>query len=151
MQPIDFLRAALIGLGVLVGTLVASVPMVAFYAYVINPGQAQAVYDAAAQRIAPWSSHIVGPLLFLWWNYRGALRVPARRVTAFALAGIGFYFAFDMATVPLFGLTFSRVLTITFFLSLAAKASGALLGGMLGQKRSRAQTRMHSVEGSTNG
>lgn len=43
MQKIDLLRAALVGVGVLVGTLLASIPMVAVYAHLINPGQPQAV------------------------------------------------------------------------------------------------------------
>lgn len=145
MRPIDFLRAALIGVGVLVGTLIASVPMVAVYAYLINPGQAQAVYDAAAHRIAPWSSHIVGPLLFLWWNYRGSVRAPTRNATAFALIGIACYFVADMATVPMFRLTFSSVLTMTFFTSLAAKAAGALIGARLGQRRVHANSGMRAA------
>lgn len=138
MQPADFLRAALLGLGVLVGTLLASIPMVAVYAYFINPGQPQAVYDAAAQWIAPWSSHILGPLLFLWLNYRAASRNPRRPALVFALAGIVAYAVLDMASVVLFGLTFATALTVTFFVSLAAKTAGALLGAHLGRRRSMA-------------
>lgn len=151
MQPTDFLRAALVGVGVLVGTLLASIPMVAVYAYLINPGQPPAVYDAAAQRIAPWSSHIVGPLLFLWWNYRGALRVPRRNATAFAISGIAAYFVADMISVPLFGLTFSSVLTVTFFVSLSVKSAGALLGARLGAMRSRANAGVQVTPEQSNG
>lgn len=147
MQPVDYLRAALVGVGVLVGTLVASVPAV--YAHVINPGQPQPVYEAAAQWIAPWSSHIVGPLLFLWWNYRGAVRWPQRHSMAFAWAGIAGYLIADVASVVIFGLTFSAVLTVPFFVSLSAKTAGALLGARLGKGRSDSQ--VLAIQGRTNG
>jgi hypothetical protein len=136
MQPVDFLRAARLGIGVLLATLLASIPMVAVYAYVINPGQPQAVYDAAARWIAPWSSHIIGPLLFLWFNYRGAVRHPTRQAIPFALAGMVGYVIADLASVPVFGLTFASVLTGTFFRSLAVKTAAALLGAHLGARRS---------------
>ncbi|MBL0940874.1 MAG: hypothetical protein IBJ03_18425 [Gemmatimonadaceae bacterium] len=138
MQPIDFLRALALGLVVLVGTLLASVLMVAFYAYVINPGHSQDVYNAAALWIAPWASHVFGPLLFFWGNYRGAVRKPQRNAIAFACASIVGYVILDMASVPLFGTTFATVLTLTFFLSLGGKTVGALLGAWLGGRaRSR--------------
>jgi hypothetical protein len=137
MQPIDFLfRAAGVGVAVLVVTLAASFPMVAVYAHVINPGQPQAVYDAAALWIAPWSSHIVGPLVFLWWNHRGAVRRPQRPAFAFALAGIAWYLVFEMASLAVFALKPSDVLTVTFFISLAGKTAGALLGARWGQRPS---------------
>jgi hypothetical protein len=136
MPPIDFMfRAALVGVGVLVVTLAASVPMVAVYAHVINPGQPQSVYDAAALWIAPWSSHIVGPLSFLWWNYRGALKRPNRPAIVFALAGIAWYVVADLSSVALFDLSLSTVLTPTFFISLAVKTTGALLGARYGQRK----------------
>ena len=137
MQPIDFLRALALGLVVLIGTLLGSVLMVAFYAYVINPGHPQAVYNAAAVWIAPWASHVLGPLLFLWGNYRGAVRKPQRNAMAFAGASIIGYVILDMASVPLFGTTFATVLTLTFFLSLGGKTAGALIGAWLGGKARR--------------
>ncbi len=136
MPKNDLLRAALMGVGVLVGTLLASIPMVAVYAHLINPGQPQAVYDAAAQWIAPWSSHIVGPLLFLWWNYRGARRRPDRPAIAFAWCSVAAYVIADLASAVLFGLSLSSVLTTSFFVSLSVKTSGALLGARLGKARS---------------
>jgi hypothetical protein len=151
MPPIDWFRAALVGVGVLVGTLIASVPMVAVYAHVINPGQPQAVYGAAAQWIAPWSSHIVGPLLFLWWNYRSAVRRRQARALTFASAGIAWYLVVEMGSVVLFGLNFSTVLTVTFFLSLSAKTAAALLGAWLGQGQSHPNADALAREGHTNG
>jgi hypothetical protein len=140
MHPLDFLRAALVGVGVLVVTLLASIPMVAVYAHFINPGQPQAVYDAAALWIAPWSSHVIGPLLFLWWNYRGAVRRPERNAIAFAGASIVSFMIADVASVVPFGLTLSSALTGTFFLSLSVKTAGALLGARLGMQRSSPQS-----------
>lgn len=40
-----------------------------------------------------------------------------------------------MGSVVLFGLTFSTVLTVTFFVSLSAKTAAALLGAWLGQQQ----------------
>lgn len=140
MQPVDYLRAALVGVGVLVVTLLASIPMVAVYAHFINPGQPQAVYDAAALRIAPWSSHVIGPLLFLWWNYRGAMRRPGRNAIAFAGASVVCFVLADVASVVPVGLTIASALTRTFFLSLCVKTAGALLGARLGMQRSIPQS-----------
>lgn len=135
MQPIDFLRAAAVGLCVFIGTILGSVLMVAVYAHLINPGHPQEFYNAAAQWIAPWSSHAVGPLLFFWLNYRGALRRPHRKAMAFAGACIACYVIIDMASVPLFGVSFSTVLTWTFLLSLCGKTAGALLGAWIGVRK----------------
>lgn len=137
MPPLDFLRALFVSLGVFLGTLLLSIPMVAFYAYVIEPGHPREFYDAAAQRIAPWSSHLAGPLLLFWMNLRGAMRRPQRNATFFAWATIAGYVAIDLASVPLFSIAFSAVLTLTFAASLAGKAAGALAGARLGAQWSR--------------
>lgn len=109
--------------------------MVAVYAYFINPGQPQSVYDAAAQWIAPWSSHVIGPLLFLWLNHRAAARNPSRPAMVFALAAVAAYAILDLSSVVLFGLSFATVLTTTFLVSLTAKTSGALVGAYLGRRQ----------------
>lgn len=140
MKRIDLLRAAGIGFAVFIGTLLLSVPMVAFYSFVINPGHPQEFYNEAAKWIAPWSSHVFGPLIFLLLNYRGARKRPERNAMTFALATVLAYLLIDLASVPMFGIAFSTVLTGTFFISLAVKTAGALLGAALGQRQQRPST-----------
>lgn len=78
MKPIDYVKALVVAVAVLAITLAASFPMVAFYAYFIEPGHPQEFYNAAAQWIAPWTSYILGPLCFFAFNYWLARRSPAR-------------------------------------------------------------------------
>jgi hypothetical protein len=54
MNLSDVFKAIGVAFLVLVITLAASYPMVAFYAYVIEPGHPQSFYTDAAQWIAPW-------------------------------------------------------------------------------------------------
>jgi len=135
MNTRDYGRSVLVGFAVFAGTLLLSIPMVAVYAYLINPGHPQEFYNRAATWIVPWSSHIGGPLLFFWLNHRGAVRNPQRNAVAFAWATIVSYLVIDLLSVPLFGLTLSGVVTMRFAASLAVKSAAALAGGILGSRR----------------
>jgi hypothetical protein len=133
MKPIDYLKAAGVALAVLTLTVAASFPMVFFYATFIEPGHPQAFYNEAAKWIAPWSSHVLGPILFFAFNHRLARRNAERNAMAFAAATIGMYVLID------FGMTLpfahaSAFLTPTVALSLAAKLTGALAGAWLGAR-----------------
>lgn len=128
LKPVDYAKALAVAVAVLVVTLAASFPMVAFYAYFIEPGHPQAFYTDAAQWIAPWSSHVLGPLLFFGFNFWLARRNPARNAVAFAVAAIVAYVIVDVGLVFLGGYDIRAVLTPVFGLSLAAKLAGALLG-----------------------
>lgn len=134
MKTIDLARAAGVGFTVFAATLLFSIPMVAFYSFVIEPGHPQEFYNDAAKWIAPWSSHVLGPLLFCWLNYRGARKHPAPNAFAFALMTLAAYLIIDLASVPMFGIAFSTVLTSAFFISLTVKTAGALVGAKLGAK-----------------
>lgn len=133
MKPIDYLKAAGLGLAVMALTIAASFPMVFVYATFIEPGHPQAFYNESAKWIAPWSSHILGPILFFAFNYSLARRRPERNASAFAVATIGLYILID------FGMSLVFVPAIAFFrpavaLSLVAKLSGALAGAWLGKR-----------------
>jgi hypothetical protein len=137
MKPIDYLKAAGVALAVLTLTVAASFPMVFFYATFIEPGHPQEFYNEAARWIAPWSSYVLGPILFLGINYLLARRNAGRNALMFAAATIGMYVLID------FGMTLpfapaSAFLTPTVAISLAAKLVGALAGARLGTGRREA-------------
>lgn len=139
MSAIDFVKALGVAIATLAITLAASFPMVAFYAFFIEPGHPQEFYNEAAQWIAPWSSHVLGPLIFFASNFWLARRTPERNAMLFAAATIVLYAVVDLSTWPMMGLPISSALTVTFALSLCAKAAGAVLGAYLGsQSRAKA-------------
>ena len=131
MRPADYVKAAGVGFAVMVLTMAASYPMVSFYAAVIEPGHPQEFYADAAQWIAPWSSHILGPILFFAFNYWLARRNRARNAAAFAVASIGLYALVDFGLMALFA-PLSAFLGMTPALSLVAKLVSALAGAYLG-------------------
>jgi hypothetical protein len=134
MRAMDFVKALGVAIATLVITLAASFPMVAFYAFFIEPGHPQEFYNEAAQWIAPWSSHVLGPLVFFAFNFWLARRSPERHATLFAAATVVFYAVVDLSTLPMMGLPIAAALTATFGLSLCAKAAGAFLGAYLGSQ-----------------
>jgi hypothetical protein len=134
MKPIDFAKAFGVAFASLLITMAASFPMVTFYAYFIEPGQSQEFYTEAAQWIAPWSSYILGPIVFFAFNYWLARRSPERNAAVFAVATIGFYLAIDLSFVPIMGLDIGIFLTAGMAFWLAVKLAGALLGAHLGSR-----------------
>lgn len=138
MKGADFLKALGVAIATTVITLAASFPMVAFYAFFIEPGHPQDFYTAAAQWIAPWSSHVLGPLVFFAFNFWLARRSPARNAMLFAAATIVLYVIVDLSTLPMMGLPIASARTLTHGLSLCVKAAGSFLGAYLGS-RSRAK------------
>lgn len=142
MKAIDFIKALGVAIAVLGLTLAASFPMVAFYAFVIEPGHPQSFYNDAAQWIAPWSSHILGPVLFFLLNFWMARRSPGRNAMLFAAATIILYAVVDLSTLPMMGLPIAAALTVPVGLSLLGKAAGAFLGAHFGVRaRARASMR----------
>jgi hypothetical protein len=121
-------------LAVLVITLAASYPMVAVYAWLIEPGHPQEYYVEAAQWIAPWSSHVLGPLVFFTLNYWLARRQPRRHALLFAVATVVAYVVIDFGALMLMDVPLSLRAALVMSISLAAKLLGALLGGWLGSR-----------------
>lgn len=78
MTASGFFKALGVAVATLAITLAASFPMVAFYAFFIEPGHPQEFYNEAARWIAPWSSHVIGPMVFFAFNYWLAARSPRR-------------------------------------------------------------------------
>lgn len=65
MQALDYLKAFGVSLLLLVSNVLIAFGVMAVYGHLIDPGHDQAYYEAAALRIAPWSSVVAGAALFL--------------------------------------------------------------------------------------
>ena len=133
----DFLKAFGAAFAVLVLTLAASYPMVAVYAWLVAPGQPQEFYISAAQWIAPWSSHVLGPILFFAFNYWLARRRPEHNAAVFAAVSIAAYVLIDLGLLALMNVEIAPGALLTMSLSLAGKLAAALLGAWAGSRRAR--------------
>lgn len=134
LKRIDFAQAFGVALASLFITMAASFPMVAFYAYIIESGQPQEFYTDAAQWIAPWSSYLLGPIVFIALNYWLARRTVRRNAVVFAVATIGFYLLIDLSFIPVMGLDPRIFLTTGMAFWLGVKLAAALLGAHLGSR-----------------
>ncbi|MXY89512.1 MAG: hypothetical protein F4Y89_03120 [Gammaproteobacteria bacterium] len=133
MKLAEFAIALGVAVFVLVFTLAASFPMVAVYAYLIEPGHPPEFYSEAATWIAPWSSYILGPIAFFCCNYwlvkSGRVQIPLR----FAASTIGFYLLVDWGLLGLLlNIPFGSYVTAAVMLSLAVKVIAAFWGAKLG-------------------
>lgn len=137
------INIALKALGVavlsLVITLAASFPMVAFYAYVIDPGHPPEFYNEAAQWIAPWSSHILGPVCFFALNYWISRQSSPRAAFNFAVATLVAYLVIEVIFVAALDQLLVGLLSLTMGLSFAAKAAGAILGAKFASRNNVAR------------
>lgn len=133
MNLAEFAKALGVAIFVLVLTIAASFPMVAVYAYLIEPGHPPEFYSEAANWIAPWSSYILGPIVFFCCNYwllkTGRVRFPLQ----FAASTIGFYVLIDWGLfVFLIQIPLSSFFTAGILLSLVVKVIAAYWGANLG-------------------
>lgn len=135
MTGLDFVKALGVAIAIIAITLAASFPMVAFYAFLIEPGHTEEFYAEAAQWIAPWSSHILGPLAFLGFNYYMARRSPDRNCMLFALLTLVLYIVVDLSMLPIMGLPITDAITLPVLFSFVAKTAGAFLGAYLGSQK----------------
>ena len=132
MKTLDYLKAVGVALAILVFTMVASFPMVAVYAYFIEPGHEHEFYNQAAQWIAPWSSYILEPIGFFGFNYWLARKSPNRNAILFAVSTIIAYLIIDFSLAPFLGGELSIFFTIGAVFWVAVKLAGALLGAHMG-------------------
>ncbi len=147
MKSKEYIQALGVAIASIVITVIISFPMVTFYAYFIEPGHNQEFYDDAAQWIAPWSSYILGPILFFLFNYWLSKRSQKQSAIVFATATIAFYVILECLMLFAMQVDIQDILFNTkglFWLSI--KLIGALLGGYFGQKRAK-----HKHSSETNG
>src|SRR5262245_18847934 len=130
MKPIDYAKAAGVALAILVLNILIAILVVLFYSIVIEPGHPHEFYNAAAQRIAPWCSHIAGTVLFFVAGYWFAKRRPQRNGYLFAVAFTVLYAIIDEAMVA-----FQGFFSAQFGLSMLAKLVAALVGVFLAGRK----------------
>ena len=139
MRTVDIAKAFGVAIATLIITIAASFPMVAFYSYFIEPGHPPEFYTDAAQWIAPWSSHILGPVCFLVFNFWLARRSPQRNGNCFAAATIGAYLVIELVLMAGLGQPLTSLFSVTFGLSFLAKIVGAFLGAYFGSVKSESR------------
>lgn len=129
----DIPKAIGVALVIMVVNVAISFPVVAVYAYFIEPGHDAVFYEASAQRIAPWSSVVAGVFLFFGALYWLTRRTPERHAIGFAVAVCLAYAALDLAIVGGAGSLPSLAGIIA--LSLATKFAAAIAGASLARRR----------------
>lgn len=134
MTGLDYVKAFAVALLLMVLNVAVSFGVMAVYAYLIDPGHAADYYEAAAQRIAPWSSVVAGPVLFFAAAWFFGARKPARPALTFALTFTAIYTLIDVSIMVAAGalMTFAYVVAI----AAAGKFAGAILGARM-VKRAR--------------
>ncbi|MEP1034793.1 hypothetical protein [Ekhidna sp.] len=132
---VQCIKALGVAIGTLAITVIASYPMVAFYAYIINPGHDRKFYEDAAQWIAPWSSYLLGPIVFFGFNYWLSKRTSKRNAMAFAIMSISFYIIIEIALLSAMSIDIQeKLFNLSGIAWLSVKLVGALLGAYLGQR-----------------
>ncbi|MBT8471442.1 MAG: hypothetical protein HKN14_16585 [Marinicaulis sp.] len=126
MRPIDFVKAFVTAIIVMVLNVAISFGVVAVYAYLIEPGHDAAFYEAAAQDIAPWSSVVFGVILFFVAAYIFGKRRPGRDAMHFALAIFASYALVEFLILGSEGVIAEMIGIVS--LSLATKLGAAILG-----------------------
>jgi len=129
MQALDYLKAFGVSLLLLVSNVLIAFGVMAVYGHLIDPGHDQAYYEAAALRIAPWSSVDAGAALFFAAAWAFGIRCPSRNALVFALTFTVLYAAVDLAIIFAAG-AWGQQLTL-LALSLGSKFVAAVLGARL--------------------
>jgi hypothetical protein len=132
MKPLDFAKAFGVALAIMFVNVLISVIVITVYSYAIAPGHEDAFYQAAAQRIAPWSSVVFGAPLFFGVAYWQARKHPERSALAFAVTCFAVYAAVDLSVLIAAGGLASYIGIVG--LSLATKLIGAFAGARLASR-----------------
>lgn len=134
MRALDYLKAAGVGLLAMTLNLAASVPVVLAWRFLVIPGRPGSAYGDLPQQVAPWSSHILGPVIFLALVWLFSRRRPQRNAWIFALAVWAAYAVFDLASVSM-ATGREALMSPVLLLSLGAKLGGAVGGAWAATRR----------------
>ena len=130
----DFLKVLGVAITALLLTIAGSFLLVLFYAYLVEPGHELEFYIDALRRLAPWSSHIVGPIAFFASNYWLAKNSTGRITLAFAISTVVAYLLIDLSILISLGGDTSVYLEIGAAFWVTLKFAAAILGAHLGSK-----------------
>jgi len=137
MKPIDFGKAALAGLVILILNLLATTAVIFAWAMLVEPGRSQDYYNALAPRIGAVTGPLGGALLMFGAAYLLGRRRPGRNAMVFAAAVWVAYALLDLAIgLPMMAL--ADLLTVRLALSLLAALAAGMTGAALAVRRSRA-------------
>jgi hypothetical protein len=130
MTAPDFAKALLTAIVLMLLNIAASFATVAAYSFAVDPGHDAAYYEAAAQRIVPWSSVLIGVVLFGLAGFIAARRQPARNALAFAVACALAYVGIDAVLLYLAGSlqSLGAVVPVSYGTKVIAAAFGAYAG-----------------------
>lgn len=96
-RAVSWLRALVGAIGAEVATIACAVGWVAVYSHLINAGQTLELYQAYAQRSAPWVAVIAGAPIF----YAAGRWIARTRASALALFGV--YLLLDASLIAFSG------------------------------------------------
>ncbi len=134
MSPLDFAKAIGVALALMVLNVAIAFGVVWFYGAFIEPGHEEAFYQAAAQRIAPWSSIVAGIVLFFGAGWLLAKRKPARNGVLFAATFALIYAAIDLSIIVASGALAALGLIVA--ISMLTKLLAAIAGAWLARPKS---------------
>jgi len=133
MKPIDFGKAALAGLVVLVLNLLATTAIIFAWAMLVEPGRDQAYYNALAPRIGATSGPMGGVVLMFATAWLLGRRRPERHAVKFAAAMWVAYALLDfLSGLPMAAI--EDLVTVRFGFSLLMALVAALVGGVLARR-----------------
>jgi hypothetical protein len=132
MSMLDFIKALGVALLLMAANVAVAFAVVWAYSAFIAPGHEAAFYQAAAQRIAPWSSIVAGIALFFAAGWLFAKRKPARNGMAFAATFTAVYAALDLSMVIAEGVV--AALWAFVVASMLSKLVAALAGAALARR-----------------
>jgi hypothetical protein len=137
VKPLDVGKSALVAIALLLVNVAISIAVIAVYSYAVAPGHEAAFYDAAAQRIAPWSSVVFGGPLFFAAAYLLSRKPRDRNPMAFALSMFGVYALIDLGVMVAAGALAAHAAIVA--LSLTTKLVGAIAGAHVGRSGARSR------------
>ena len=117
------------------GQIVATIAWVAFYSYVVHPGESQAFYESHARQAGPWVSLLAGTPIFYFVCRWIAARSGSRGLPT-AMALFAFFAVVDGAMLLAAGPLSPRLFAVAGALYLL-KLAACWLGGRSGSRTRR--------------
>jgi sorbitol-specific phosphotransferase system component IIC len=133
MNFLDSVKAIGVALLIMALNVAAAFGVMWVYGTFLETGHDPAFYEAAAQRIAPWSSIFAGAVICfvaMWWI---AWRRAGRNGYAFAAVTVLIYTAIDVSIIAMAGAL--TAMSAIVAASITGKLAGALAGAWLSRPR----------------